>query len=228
MGVIAAAADANLTDQAHEALLAQLRDGRLAAGMFLSMPMLVERLGFPMAAVREAVKRAEGPGLVTVLPKRGLTVMTVGPEVTRECLDLRAILDGEGARRLIRAGAAMPLAALREAHLRLRDAAAGAVTPAMQREAIQTDLSLHDLLATGIGGGIMGRLYAENRDRIAVIQNQRAFLPDRIASAMVEHLEIIAALEARDAERAQAAIAAHLHQTKRWWGVAEADPAPGL
>jgi DNA-binding GntR family transcriptional regulator len=218
------AAGANLTDQAHEALLAQLRDGRLRAGMFLSMPMLVAQLGFPMAAVREAVKRAEGPGLVTVLPKRGLTVMQAGPEVTRECLELRALLDAEGARRLIRAGAEMPLAHLRAAHLRLRDAAAGTVTPAMQREAILTDLSLHDLLSGGIGAGIMGRLYAENRDRIAVIQNQRPFLPDRIVSAMNEHLEIIGALEARDAERAQAAISHHLHHTKRWWGVEEGPP----
>ena len=48
-----------------------------------------------------------------------------------------------------------------------------------------------------------------NRDRIAVIQNTRAFLPDRIVPAMREHLAIIEALERRDAEAAVAAIALH-------------------
>ncbi|MEZ5755007.1 MAG: GntR family transcriptional regulator [Paracoccaceae bacterium] len=221
------ASEAKLTDQAHQALLAQLRDGRLPSGMFLSMPMLVERLGFPMAAVREAVKRAEGPGLVTVLPKRGLMVMQASPGMTRECLELRALLDAEGARRLIARGAEMPLADLRAAHLRLRDAAETAVTPEMQRRAILTDLSLHDLMARGLGPGVMGRIYDENRDRIAVIQTQRPFLPDRIVSAMTEHLEIIAALEARDAEQAAEAIAQHLRHTKRWWGVEQAGPEQG-
>ena len=40
-----------LTEQAHLALVGQLRDGRLKSGTFLSMPMLVERLGIDIAKV---------------------------------------------------------------------------------------------------------------------------------------------------------------------------------
>ena len=58
-----------------------------------------------------------------------------------------------------------------------------------------------------------------NRDRIAVIQNTRAFLPDRIVPAMREHLAIIDAVERRDAEAAVAAIAEHYRTTLRWWGI---------
>ncbi|MFW8595123.1 GntR family transcriptional regulator [Cribrihabitans neustonicus] len=207
------------TGRAFRALVARLRDGTLSSGMFLSMPMLVEQLEMPLAAVRDAVKRAEAGGLLTVLPKRGVMVMDANAEVTRECLDLRAMFDCEGARRLAAKGHDLPLAELREAHERLRDAAARSVSPELQRQAIATDLSLHDALAGGLGSGLASRLYAENRDRVAIIQNQRPFLADRIVSAMDEHLEIIAALEARDGDRAAAAIRHHFDKTLRWWGI---------
>ncbi|MDV4145875.1 GntR family transcriptional regulator [Shimia sp. FJ5] len=208
-----------MTEEAHEALIARFRDGTLPSGTFLSMPMLVERLGLPLAAVREAVKRAEASGLVTVLPKRGVQVMDAGPDMTRECLDLRAIFDVEGAKRLIVRRADIPLAALRDAHERLRDEAEGNMADDLSQRAIATDLSLHDALSLGLGSTLARRLYDENRNRIAIIQNTRPFLPVRIASAMDEHLAIIAALEAGDAEKAEVEIRAHLANTLRWWGV---------
>jgi DNA-binding GntR family transcriptional regulator len=208
-----------LIERAYKALVAQLRDGRLASGKFLSMPVLVELLDLPIAAVRDAVKRAEASGLVTVIPKRGVMIMDAGAQSTRECLDLRAMFDCEGARRLIKTGCDIPLATLRDAHERLRDSAADKKAPGLSRSAIETDLSLHDALSTGLGSDLAARLYAENRDRIAVIQNTRPFLPDRIVSAMDEHLHIITALELGDAEAAFAAIRTHLESTLRWWGV---------
>lgn len=208
-----------MTEQAHDALIARLRDGTLPSGTFLSMPMLVELLGLPLAAVREAVKRAEASGLVNVLPKRGLQVMDAGPDMTRECLELRAIFDMEGAKRLIARRDDIPLAALRAAHERLRDEAQGNMAIDLPQRAIATDVSLHDALARGLGSSLAGRLYEENRNRIAIIQNTRPFLPDRIASAMDEHLAIIDALENGEAEKIEAEIRTHLTHTLRWWGI---------
>lgn len=208
-----------IMDRAYQALVRELREGRLASGAFLSMPMLVDHLDLPIAAVRDAVKRAEACGLFTVIPKRGIMVMDAGPQMTRECLELRAMFDCEGARRLIETGGDIPLTALRESHERLRDDAMNKATPQLSHRAIQTDLSLHDVLSAGLNSTLATRLYAENRNRIAVIQNTRSFVPDRVASAMEEHLAIIAALEARDTDAALAAIREHLKGTLRWWGV---------
>lgn len=208
-----------LTERAYQALLAQLRDGRLKSGAFMSIAMLVDQLGLPIASVREAVKRAEATALVTVLPKRGVMVMEASATMTRDCLGLRAMFDCEGARLVIETGGQVPLAALRTAHEQLRDEAAKGAASDLAGRAIRTDLSLHDALASALGSDLSRRLYDENRNRIAVIQNSRPFLADRIVSAMTEHLAIIAAIEARDTAAAHAAIRAHLHQTLRWWGV---------
>ena len=91
-----------MADQAYDRLIGVLRDGTLAAGQFVSMPGVVELIELPLAAAREAVKRADVDGLVRVLPKRGVLVMDASPKVTRDCMDLRAMLDAEGARRLPR------------------------------------------------------------------------------------------------------------------------------
>jgi DNA-binding GntR family transcriptional regulator len=208
-----------MADQAYDRLIARLRDGGLAAGQFVSMPGLVEMLDLPLAATREAVKRGDVNGLVRVLPKRGVMVMSADRAATRHCMDMRALLDQEGARRLIAAQADLPLAALRRSHLELVEDAERAMTPELPHRAILTDLSLHDALSTGLDNPLLAEAYGVNRDRIAVIQNTRPFLPDRIVPAMREHLAIIEALERRDAEAAVAAIADHYRITLRWWGI---------
>ena len=93
------------------------------------------------------------------------------------------------------------------------------MTPELPRRAIAADLTLHDALSTWLDNPLAAEAYRVNRDRIAVIQNTRPFLPDRIVPAMREHLAIIDALERRDAEAAVAAIAEHYRTTLRWWGI---------
>ena len=211
--------EALMADQAYDRLIAVLRDGALGAGQFVSMPGLVELIDLPLAATREAVKRADVNGLVRVLPKRGVLVMEASAEATRDCMDLRAMLDAEGARRLIASGGALPLAELRASHEALIEDAERAMTPELPRRAIPIDLSLHDALSGWLDNPLAAEAYRVNRDRIAVIQNTRPFLPDRIVPAMREHLAIIDALERRDAEAAVAAIAEHYRTTLRWWGI---------
>ena len=208
-----------MADQAYERLVAALREGRLGAGQFVSMPGLVELTGLPIAATREAVKRANVNGLVEVLPKRGVLVMEATADVTRACMDLRAVLDQEGARRLVAAGAPVSLAELRASHEALVAKAERDITPDLPARAVEVDLMLHDALSRGLDNGYAAEAYRANRDRIAVIQKTRPFLPDRILPAMREHLAIIEALERRDAEAAVAQIAVHYRQTLRWWGI---------
>lgn len=204
--------------QAQAALLEALDEGRLTAGRFYTMPGLAAVLGFPLAATREAVKRAEDLSLLTILPQRGVMVMETGPEVTRACLDMRASLDAEGVRRMLAAGRP-DLGALRDSHRALLDEARADPGADLSRRALAVDLSLHDFMAGGLGNLYLQQAYAANRHRIAIIQNVRAFLPDRVIPAMEEHLAILDAIEAGDPEGAAARIAHHLGQTLRWWGV---------
>lgn len=209
-----------LADKAQQALWRALRTGKLRDGQFLSMSQLVEILDCPIAAIRDAVKHAGSYGLLETFPKRGVRVMEALPETIRECLDFRMVMDQEGARRRIAGGDLSRLRGLRTAHEEMRDAACDGPGSDLPPKAIEVDLSLHDHLAEGLGNPWLNASYDANRMRIAIIQNARPFLQDRIVSAMEEHLAIIDALEIRDVEAAVHAIRYHCEQTQRWWGVA--------
>jgi len=208
------------TDLAQAALCDALRQGILRDGQFVSMPQLVDLIGYPLAAVREAVKYASAQGLLTTVPKRGVQVMEARPETIRACLDFRMVLDQEGARRRIAKGALSGLDDLRQQHQDMLAAAGASDSDAQPPRAIAVDLSLHDYLSEGLENEQLARVYGANRMRIAIIQNARPFLQVRIVSAMEEHLAIIDALEQGDAEAAVQAISDHCAQTLRWWGVA--------
>jgi len=209
-----------LAEKAQQALWHALRTGRLRDGQFLSMSQLVQILDCPIAAVREAVKHASSHGLLATLPKRGVQVMEARPETIRECLDFRMVLDQEGARRRIADSALSGLKDLRVQHNAMLDAARAKLGSSLPPKAIEVDLSLHNFLAEGLDNSQLTASYKANRMRIAIIQNARPFLQDRIVSAMEEHLAIVETLENRDAEGAVNAIRYHCEQTKRWWGVA--------
>lgn len=206
------------SDQAFAALLAALDAGQLRGGDYHAMPGLADILGFPLAATREAVKRAGDQSLLTVLPKRGVRIMETGPAITRACMDMRAALDCEGVRRLMAAGRP-DLTDLRATHQALLDEALSHPGADLSQRALATDLSLHDAMAQGLDNPFLRQAYRANRQRIAVIQNVRAFLPDRVIPAMREHLAIIDAIEAGSPDAAVAGIEAHLKHTLRWWGV---------
>lgn len=208
-----------LAEKAFNALKAMLTTGQLRAGQFVSMPDLARMVDLPLAPVREAVKRAESAGLLNVLPKRGVAVMEANPELIREYFDLRLIFDQEGARRLVRRGDGERLAQLREVHVRLLDAARNGITASLQREAMAVDWSLHGTLADALGNATVRAIYAQNRDRISVMQHSRPLLPDRIVPAMEEHLAIIDAIQGGDEQAAAAAVRHHFGQTLRWWGI---------
>ncbi|MCV2447401.1 MULTISPECIES: GntR family transcriptional regulator [Paracoccus] len=209
-----------LNTRALLALTEALRSGALRAGQFLSMPQLVEILRVPIAAVREATRHGQVSGWLDVIPKRGVQILEAEPATIRDSLDLRMVLDQEGARRWIRGGLdAGELAALRQAHERMRETARGAGTPELSAQAIQVDLSLHDFLARGLGNPMLRADYESNRIRIAIFQRVRPFVQERVRSAMEEHLAIIAALERRDSAATTEAIAYHCERTQHWWGV---------
>lgn len=209
-----------LEDRAQNALWTALRSGKLHAGQFLSISQLVDILDFPVAAIREAVKQASSRGLLVTLPKRGVQIMEARPETIYECIDFRMVFDQEGARRRIASKSFDGLSELRARHIEMKEAARNAAEANLPAKAISVDLSLHDFLADGLRNSQLEAAYDANRLRIAIIQNARPFLQDRIVSAMEEHLAIMDAVESCDAESAIAAVGHHCRQTLRWWGVA--------
>ncbi len=209
-----------LGEQAYLRLKELLLTGALKAGEYVSTQDLVKLLELPLAPTREAVKRAGNEALLRIVPKRGMYVMDVTPELIRQCFELRALFDQQGARTLTaEATQRTALNELRAAHVHVLEEARSEVTADLQREAKEVDWRLHETLAGSLRNPLATEIYERNRERIRIMQNSRPLLPDRIVPAMEEHLVILDAIVAQRPDDAEQAVRDHCRQTLRWWGI---------
>lgn len=208
-----------LSDQAHLTLRQLLIAGEIRAGEFLSIADLSKRIGLPIAPIRDAIKKAEALGLLQVLPKRGIVVLSGTPKLIYDCFRLRAIIDQDGARRLARTKTRRDLHNLRARHIGVLNAARKSMSTQLQREALAVDWELHDHLSAALQNDSVTAVYEQNRDKISILQGSRAFLPDRLIPAMKEHLAIIDAIVDGNEQKAAELVNVHLEQSLRWWGI---------
>jgi DNA-binding GntR family transcriptional regulator len=75
------------------AIRARILAGTLAEGTSLRQDALAAELGISRIPLREAFRRLEAEGLVTLLPHRGATVSSLSLEDIRELFDLRALIE---------------------------------------------------------------------------------------------------------------------------------------
>jgi DNA-binding GntR family transcriptional regulator len=215
-----------LGERAYLSLKQMLTTGELRAGEFMSIADLSQRIGLPVAPIRDAVKKAEAMGLLQVLPKRGIVVASGTQKLIDECFRLRAIFDQQGARILSRTKTSHDLHDLRARHVVVLNAANKNMPLHAQREALALDWELHAYLAAALRNDSVSAIYDQNRDKLAIFQSSRPFLPERLISAMTEHLAIIDAIIEQDETRAAQLVDIHLVESLRWWGISSSELQP--
>lgn len=210
-GVSAAAGDGfgkSLGDRAYDQLLDRMLEGGLPPGTLLQERVLAEMLGISRTPVREALAKLESEGFVTRHVGRLLVVRDVPLQELMEILHVRTILETEAAG--IAAGriAAADLAELRalfQAQL------AGPLPDGGNFWA--ADDRLHGLIVDAAGNAILADTVRGLRRRTRMFNLKR--LPERFRPGCLEHLAIVAALEAGDGAAAREAVATHLDNTRR-------------
>jgi DNA-binding GntR family transcriptional regulator len=76
--------------------------------------------------------------------------------------------------------------------------------------ALQVDWHMHNLIVESMGNRILMTAHQQNFDKIKMIR-LHGRSPRYLPLAMEEHLVVIGALKARDADQAAAALSHHLH-----------------
>ncbi|WP_172327944.1 GntR family transcriptional regulator [Mangrovicoccus sp. HB161399] len=184
------------------------------AGTPLSVAELSRNFGVPQHELKEFLAGLSRFGLVSRRPQGGWMLLGFTRDFAIELSDFRCVLELNAVARVAEAPVDHPvwaaLAALREAHLRL------------QRE-IETDFhefsKLDERFHQAISSVVKNRFTAEFQKVISLIFHYHYMWDKteekaRNAAAIGEHLAIIDALEARDAEAAQEAAKRHLRTSK--------------
>jgi DNA-binding GntR family transcriptional regulator len=186
-----------------------LRDAILA-GHYQPGDRLVERelaheMNVSRAPVREALRQLAKDGLVDIVPHRGAVVTPISPEFVVDVFSVRAALEGMAARLATVRISAEELARL--SGLIVEMEAAGRAGDATLL--VDQDIEFHRVLTAACRRPVLlealGAIW--NKSYLLIGASRSAFPLDKIAAL---HAPILAAAQARDPDRVEAAVRDHL------------------
>jgi DNA-binding GntR family transcriptional regulator len=191
-----------------DAVRTRVISGQLPAGTRIDQDALAAEFSVSRMPVREALRQLGAEGFVTIVPHRGAIVTALSPAEVEEIYEIRAALEGVAARHASQKLIADDLERLRT------------VLAAMRNEKqIDTWVALNAEFHNAINQASMRPRLLELIQRFRE-QSQpyiRLYVQrlHKSAQARKEHRAILEALADRDADRAEAAVRAHLVGTGR-------------
>jgi DNA-binding GntR family transcriptional regulator len=201
---------------AYERFKAELFKRNLAPGQFVSQVELCTLLDVPLGPTREALKRLEAENLVRLIPQRGIQIADIGVTLIHEAFEFRIVLETAAIRRFVQTADDAVLDELERSTTAVQRKMAGNVGRRRQvaRCRAAGRLGMHNQIVEAMGNRIMMTAHQQNFDKIKMIR-LHGRSPRYLPLAMEEHLAVIAAMKARDADKAAAALEHHLRCAER-------------
>ena len=198
----------SVTDQVHEALLAEIVDLNLPPGAKISEVEVAGQMGVSRQPVRDAFFRLSKQGFLTIRPQRATTVSLIDPKAVMQARFIRAAIEAE----MVRIACERLTEADIDALDALLEAQRAAVAAGDRARFHLLDDGFHREICIRSGYGFAWATIHEHKmqtDRVRLLS--LAFgAPD----AFGDHLKVMAAIRARDAQAAMAAMRDHLSRIK--------------
>ena len=181
-------------------------DGELLPGSFLDEVALAEAMQISRTPLREALKVLTAEGLVRHEPRRGCFVAEVTEQDLDEIFPVIALLEGRCAHEAALNATDAELQDLQALHDRLaRYANARRIN-----DYYETNFAIHEAIIALAGNRWLAQVIADLRKILRLARQQQLRAPGRLAVSLSEHLAVFAALKARDAQGAEAAMRTHI------------------
>lgn len=193
----------------YKALLDAIRAGRLLPGDRIREEDVAQSLGVSRTPVREALQHLQARRLVEVAPGRGIVVVELTTQQVMELYAMREVLEGAAARFAAQHAVGAEIAMMHE--LLQEFVAAEGNPPRLAR----INNALHRTIYEAARNRYLPDALNNLEDALSLLRNTTFSLPERHASADREHRAIVAAIESRDSEGAEAASRLHIREAQR-------------
>jgi DNA-binding GntR family transcriptional regulator len=200
----------------HDRVVAEIRrriiSGELPAGVNLSEVALAESFGVSRTPVREALKRLQSEGLVTIRPRVGTFVTTPSRREITELFEMKELLEGAAARLLALRGRVPELDRL-EQNLMEADLAVTANNSTRYAELVQ---EFHDLLITGADNAKLEAHYRTLMNQLAYPRLVTTSLsqPGRPLQSDEEHHRVLRLILEKDGDSAERVMREHVRASR--------------
>lgn len=186
-----------------------IQSGSLAPGTRVREAEIAERFGISRTPAREALRRLESKGLISIVPHQGAVISSLDHQQTMELYDLREILEGSAAAFAARHASVAEIEELAEL-------VASEPPFADQPERLANlNRVFHATLYRAAHNRFLERALLGLRDSMALLGGTSLRASGRYETAHAEHQTIIEALNNRDENRAETAARAHIRNAQR-------------
>lgn len=195
-----------------EVIREAIMDGRLEPGKRLKEEELARELGISRTPVREALLILLTEGLLESTPNRGATVRSFDADDIADLYMLRAALEGVAARLAAERVSARDLQKLRKSADRFDALAAD--PGATIKELVKENLYFHSTILEVAGNERISQMVVGVTELPLVYRSYLWYSPSQKSISAHYHRRIVAALEARDPERAESVMKEHVFEAR--------------
>jgi DNA-binding GntR family transcriptional regulator len=201
----------SLRADVYEQLKGRLLAGELRTGQFVSQRELADLLGATLNPVREAIRKLEAEGLINVYAQRGIQIVEGGPKAINDTYDYRLLLETNAVKLLIARADKETIAGLAAKVGKSLDALAKSPKDRKVRfAALDADYQFHKDLIDFQKNEIISKHYSLNAARLRLFRASLGEPLQRLELAAQEHLEILDACRARNADLAVTRLCEHI------------------
>jgi DNA-binding GntR family transcriptional regulator len=197
----------SLEDYGFKALRGMILQGELLPGQKLGQEELATKLGISRTPLRSAIAALERDGFVSLTPRGEATVREFGPKRIVDLFEIRAVLEGLTCRLVAPVIERKHTMYLRSLFLAAAPEDSGDDWTSYR----QADVEFHSFLTSLLADNFLSRQVESLRSIMTLSFAQGLLRPP--TETLPEHLDIIDALEAHDADRAEQAMLQHIRTT---------------
>ena len=195
-----------LRDVVFNTLRTSILTGELKPGERLMEIHLADKLGVSRTPIREAIRKLELEGLVTMIPRRGAEVAQITEKNLRDVLEVRRALDALAVELACERITEDELAELKKAceNFELETKRGNA------NQVAQADVELHDIILKASGNERLMQMISKLSQQMYRYRLEYIKDADKRQILMVEHEHILKALTLRHIQEAKMAVREHI------------------
>jgi DNA-binding GntR family transcriptional regulator len=198
-------------DHAVEKLRGAIATGLYKPGMRLVERELCEALGVSRTSVREAMRQLQAENLITVGPRRNISVTILTPQDAYDIYELRETIERVATERLVRIGNAAAVKDLKRIWKDMHKAISKNDLPTLAGMASL----FSETVLEGCGSRVIRDTGMQLLKRVSYLRIASMSEPGRLEDGIAEWDAIMHAVEAGQAQKAGEAMAVHVRKSQQ-------------
>jgi DNA-binding GntR family transcriptional regulator len=188
----------------------EILEGRLPAGSRIKVSDIILRYNTSTNPAREALQGLEGEGLVIITPNRGARVRLIDEDMVRNIFDIRALIEPYIMRNFVEFAQPEDVEALKSLQARCQAAA----DLANYAEFHAANIAFHDYITDKHFNLEAVRIMKMHNSWLRSLSMKNPLTLAHMRSSSTEHWQLIAAVEAADADDAVRVIEKHMRRSR--------------